>query len=152
MKNAMGLHGLCALFAAVVLFSVCYSYFLMPETYGLSLEEVQKLYKPVKVHHLSASLCALCFIAIWKQASSGTMRRKTSVLGALRANSLVEMDNSFGTEHERVIKERLEQIHRSKALDLADETIARRRASSLVIQYWGGNSFAWPKSAWFLPR
>ena len=64
MKNAMGLHGLCALFAAVVLFSVCYSYFLMPETYGLSLEEVQKLYKPVKVHHLSASLCALCFIAI----------------------------------------------------------------------------------------
>ena len=51
MKQAMGLHGLCALFAAVVMFSVCYSYFLMPETYGLSLEEVQKLYKPVKVHH-----------------------------------------------------------------------------------------------------
>ena len=52
-----------SIFTGSTLFSTIYSYILMPETQGLSLEEIKQLYKPItnKVNLPSGSIIFLTF-------------------------------------------------------------------------------------------
>ena len=60
-------------------------------------------------------------------------RRKSSVIGSLRSNSLVMLDKKFGVEPEKTIRKRLESVHEGRAADLKDDVTSRRRASTLSI-------------------
>ena len=48
MISIIDIHGTLAIYTGVVVFCLIYSYLLMPETHGLSLQEIQSLYKPMK--------------------------------------------------------------------------------------------------------
>ena len=122
--SLIGIYGLLAIFNCVVVFCLVYSYLLMPETHGLSLQEVQSLYKPVPIDRKVSVIADTC------------KRRKSSVRKlSIRSNSLVLMDPCYGLESEKDIQKRLDVVHKERAANLQDEDTSRRRASTLSINY-----------------
>ena len=45
--DLLGIHGAFLLYSSVGVFVGIYSYFHMPETSGLSLEQIEEMYRPV---------------------------------------------------------------------------------------------------------
>ena len=62
-------------------------------------------------------------------------RRRSSLIGSLRSNSLVAMDPAYGVESDADIQRRLDAVHEERALDLNDDVISKRRASTLSTNY-----------------
>ena len=135
----IGEYGLLSLFLLVVVFCWGYSYLLMPETHGLSLHEIQLLYKPIK--ELALPTTTTTTPADMKKqrpsvpAAVPRPRRRSSLIGSLRSNSLVAMDPAYGVESDADIQRRLDAVHEERALDLNDDVISKRRASTLSTNY-----------------
>ena len=135
----IGEYGLLSLFLLVVVFCWGYSYLLMPETHGLSLHEIQLLYKPIKELDLPTTTTTtpadMKRPSVPAAAVPRPARRRSSLIGSLRSNSLVAMDPAYGVESDADIQRRLDAVHEERALDLNDDVISKRRASTLSTNY-----------------
>ena len=65
--DLLGIHGAFLLYSSVGVFVGIYSYFHMPETSGLSLEQIEEMYRPVpkrRIRTISACWYVLTFYFI----------------------------------------------------------------------------------------
>jgi len=110
-----------SIFTGSALFSTIYSYILMPETQGLSLEEIKQLYKPI----------------LNEDKKRAILRRQSTFFGSLPNDNLVVLDDDFGDEtipdEAKIdkIKKKLQRQQTVRSMDMSDDATFRRRASTI---------------------
>ena len=135
-----------SIFTGSTLFITIYSYILMPETHGLSLQEIQQLYKPIPdkvASQLSFKPPSFLFFCDLNQFFSAQdkkraiRRRGSTFFGSLPNDNLVAADDEFGDDtvpdEAKIdrIKKKLQSQQSMRSTDMYDDAIFNRRASTI---------------------